>query len=129
MLTSQAIKTMLEMAPNTEVSLEAIDAILPQIDQQTILQQETARYRIEVKSFNALSEIFQQMMPCQDCFAFSIYVDDSLVMFQPHNPTISGHIPMTEIEANTLADATLTQLAKSSAESKIIAEVKTLLSL
>jgi len=128
-LSSHEIKEILTATTDAEVAIEDIEGALATIAQSAILQDETNKRRMEVKGYSALSEVYQQMMPCQECYAFLVYVDGALVMFQPHNPSLVAYVPMQKTEASAFGALKLEQMTKDSAASRIVAEVKAALSL
>jgi hypothetical protein len=102
-----------------------IEAVLQQIDQQTVFNQERSRFKVEVwdkvtpiNGIPAEKIIAREDVP-GDGEIYLLYVDSQLRYLQPHDPFQAGIVPMTKENVMQIASQHVDQLAWQAADEKI----------
>lgn len=91
-----------------ESSIDEIAELINSQDRDSIYNTQNKRFRYEIwdKKSNINGVSAKDIIKSRNYTigqAYLVYIDDSLVYFQDHNPNESGYVKMTKTEANDIA--------------------------
>lgn len=109
-------------------SLEEVKELVAKEDREKIVNTQNERFKYEIwdkkSSINGISA--KDIIKNKDYTigqAYLIYIDDTLVYFQDHNPEKSGYVKMTKSEAEKLAQDFINKKAEEYTDNIIIDKV------
>lgn len=125
LLTREDVKRMAEEEERAVPSDAELDAALGRIDQQAIEDEERARWTIEIwdrkSPINGVpaETFFERHVVPEDGDVYVMRRDDGCTVFQPHEPHVSGFVPIPKGKGQERAEQERNRMAASWARQRV----------